>query len=115
MTWCWRRWGGFFSNSSPTETHRMTTGGPPISSRLRPRRGGYWPYPMSERWTHGHSLLGAAVRRLAARVTGLPACVICGRGHAQIDWVVDSFGRVHGRCEGCVDSVEARGPGAKVV
>jgi hypothetical protein len=62
---------------------------------------------MSETRAHGHSVLGAAIRRFAARVTGLPACVICGRGHAQIGWVVDSFGRIHGRCEGCVHDVDS--------
>ncbi len=58
---------------------------------------------MSETKVSGQSALGAATRRIAARLTGLPACVICGRGHASTGWVVDSFGRIHGRCAGCVD------------
>jgi hypothetical protein len=65
---------------------------------------------MSETRVHSHGVVGVAIRRLAARVTGLPACVICGRGHAQIGWVVDSFGRIHGRCEGCVRDIELGGP-----
>jgi hypothetical protein len=70
---------------------------------------------MSEARVHGHSVLGTAIRRFAARVTGLPACVICGRGHAQIGWVVDSFGRIHGRCEGCVHDIEPSSSKAEAV
>ena len=67
---------------------------------------------MSETRVHGHSVLGSAIRRFAAKVTGLPACVICGRGHASTGWVVDSFGRIHGRCEGCVHDLEPDSPKA---
>jgi hypothetical protein len=54
--------------------------------------------------------LGALARRLNAAATSLPTCVICGRGHAQTEWVVDSLGRIHGRCVGCVESDEPQHP-----
>lgn len=54
------------------------------------------------------SFLGEVVHRFTDKVTSLPPCVICGRGHAQIGWLVDSFGRINGRCEGCADSDELR-------
>ena len=41
------------------------------------------------------------IRRLATLVAP-PPCGICGRGHSAIGWMVDPFGRVSGRCPGCV-------------
>jgi hypothetical protein len=65
---------------------------------------------MPEARVQERSGLRVAIRRFVARVTGLPACVICGRGHASVGWVVDSFGRIHGRCEGCVHDTEPTQP-----
>jgi len=60
----------------------------------------------------GHPLATAprvgVLRRLAATLLEPPACVICGRGHASSGWLVDSFGRISGRCPGCVESPNAQ-------
>ena len=47
----------------------------------------------------------SGLARIAARFVALvapPPCGICGRGHAAIGWMIDPFGRVSGRCPGCV-------------
>jgi len=56
------------------------------------------------------------MRRFAATLTAPATCALCGRGHASTGWLVDPFGRVSGRCAGCVgDAPTARpdnpGPG----
>lgn len=51
--------------------------------------------------------VGAVLQRLTDVLVEPPACVICGRGHASTGWVVDPFGRIFGRCPGCVEDWQA--------
>lgn len=49
------------------------------------------------------SRLGAELHRLVTSPFTPAPCALCGRGHALIGWAVDPFGRMHGRCPGCLD------------
>jgi hypothetical protein len=47
----------------------------------------------------------SGLARIASSLTALvaaPPCGICGRGHAALGWMIDPFGRVSGRCPGCI-------------
>ena len=49
------------------------------------------------------SRLGGELHRLVTAPFAPAPCALCGRGHASIGWAVDPFGRMHGRCPGCLD------------
>lgn len=49
--------------------------------------------------------VAGVVRRLSAMLAPIPVCDQCGSGVVEKCLIFDPFGRIHGLCSNCADSV----------